>query len=69
MTDRDYLLCTLHLLLDEEEKLDALCPSCRERAEEERCPVCGDLIDRSGAGINPAFDSERFDRMKRGEIP
>ena len=69
MTDRDYLFCALHLLLDEEEKLDALCPSCRERAEEERCPVCGDLIDRSGAGINPAFDSERFERMKRGEIP
>ena len=69
MTDRDYLLCALHLLLDEEERMNALCPACRGRAEEERCPVCGDLIDRSGAGINPAFDLERFERMKRGEKP
>ena len=69
MTDRDYLLCALHLLLDEEERLNALCPACRERAQEERCPVCGDLTDRSGVETNPSFDLERFERMKRGEKP
>ena len=69
MTDRDYLFCALHLILDEEEELDALCPACRVRAEEERCPVCGELLGGMGAGINPAFDPERFQRMKRGERP
>ena len=29
MTGRDYLWCALHLLLDEEEILDRLCPACR----------------------------------------
>ena len=69
MTDRDYLLCALHLILDEEERLDRLCPSCRVQAEEERCPVCGEPMSQGKAGINPAFDVERFERMKRGERP
>jgi len=69
MTDRDYLLCALHLILDEEERLNALCPACRVRAEEERCPVCGEAVQQSGAGINAAFDTQRFERMKRGEKP
>lgn len=69
MTDRDYLLCALHLILDEEERLELLCPSCRAKAEEERCPVCGERTQKSGEGINAAFDAQRFERMKRGEKP
>lgn len=68
MTDRDYLLCALHLILDEEERLDALCPACRAQAEEDRCPVCGGAAEPAGAGRNPAFDPARFARMKRGEL-
>jgi len=41
MTGQDYLWCAVHLLLDEEEVLDALCPACRAQAEAARCPVCG----------------------------
>lgn len=67
MTDRDYLLCALHLILDEEERLEMLCPACRARTEEERCPVCGERTEIWGTGVNPAFDEERFERMKRGE--
>lgn len=67
MTDRDYLLCALHLILDEEERCARLCPVCRAREQEERCPVCGELTQPSGAGFNPAFDAARFERMKRGE--
>ena len=69
MTDRDYLLCALHLILDEEERLNHLCPGCRQRIEEERCPVCGEPAAQSKAGVNLAFDVERFERMKRGEKP
>lgn len=69
MTDRDYLLCALHLILDDQERLDALCPTCRVRAEEERCPACGGQVEGIGAGMNPSFDQERFERMKRGEQP
>lgn len=67
MTDRDYLLCALHLILDEEERLDALCPECRARAEGDCCPACGGPVPKAEA--NPAFDRARFDRMKRGELP
>lgn len=69
MTDRDYLLCALHLVLDDEERLDALCPACRAREEEKRCPSCGAEVEQVGAEVNPAFDEERFERMKRGERP
>lgn len=69
MTDRDYLLCALHLILDDEERLGQLCPACRAEAEEHRCPVCGVPVEQAGAGVNPAFDRERFERMKRGEKP
>ena len=42
MTDRDYLYCAAQMMLDEREKLDAMCPSCRERAQRRLCPVCGE---------------------------
>lgn len=61
MTGRDYLLCALHLLLDEEERLARLCPACREAAEH-CCPVCG-----ADTGGSAAFDQERFEALKRGE--
>lgn len=64
LTDRDYLLCALHLILDEEERLARLCPSCREAAER-CCPVCGVPLEDTGG--NAAFDVERFEALKRGE--
>ena len=46
MTRRDYLWCALNLLLDEEERLDRLCPGCRAEAESGRCPVCGTQLQK-----------------------
>ena len=69
MTDRDFLLCALHLLLDEEEGLERLCPDCRIRAEEHRCAACGQPVAEVAGEVNPSFDWERFERMKRGEKP
>ena len=64
MKDRDYLWCALNLALDREEELARLCPSCRERAEREPCPVCG--APRENWGVNAGFDLARFERMKGG---
>ena len=67
MTGRDYLWCALNLLLDQEEELAALCPTCRAEAQEGRCPVCGGPAAPADAGENQAFDLERYERLKRGE--
>ena len=39
MTDADYLYCLVHEMLDREEELERLCPTCRKRAEEARCSI------------------------------
>ena len=68
MKDRDYLWCLAQRLLDREEELQQLCPQCRARAEEHRCPVCGQPRDDWGEGaVNPAFDGARFERLRGGE--
>lgn len=65
MKDRDYLWCALNLMLDDEERLAALCPTCRAEAEEGRCPVCGAAVVPGSAGENAGFDWERFERLRR----
>lgn len=62
MTHRDYLWCALNMALDGEEELDRLCPSCRARAEEEHCPVCGAAL--GDTGVNEGFDMERFQALR-----
>ena len=61
MTDGDYFYCGVQLALDAKEALERLCPDCRQRAMEHRCPVCGTLT--SGGEVNPAFDSARFEEL------
>ena len=60
MTDRDYLYCAAQLMLDEREKLDAMCPSCREKAQRRLCPVCGEALPEENAG----FDERRFEELR-----
>ena len=67
MTDADYLYCMVHELLDREEELERLCPTCRKRAEEARCSICGELLAEAAGGDNAGFDMTRFIRMKEGQ--
>lgn len=66
MKGRDYLWCLANTLLDREEELERLCPECRARALEERCPVCGRSAGNQEETVNPAFDLERFEELKGG---
>ena len=69
MKDRDYLWCLAQELLDWEEDLEGLCPECRTRAEELRCPSCGTPRAHWGeGGINGGFDWERFEKMRGGGL-
>lgn len=66
MKERDFLWCALNLILDEEEELAGLCPTCRSKAMEERCGVCGAPTASWEGAVNGGFDRTRFERMKRG---
>lgn len=65
MTDRDYLWCAVNLLLDEEERLNGLCPSCRASAVSPHCPACGTAMADVSGGENQSFDVGRFDQLRR----
>lgn len=67
MKERDYLWCALHMLLDREEELARLCPTCRAQALEGRCPVCGAPAHSGEEGQNASFDRERYEALCRGE--
>ena len=64
---RDILYCVLQQWLDEEEKLEMLCPTCRDRAMETRCTVGGAPLQEGEEIENTAFDMERYRRLKEGE--
>lgn len=66
MKDRDFLWCALNLMLDDEEELAQLCPTCRSKAMEARCNVCGAPAALWEGAVNQGFDLARFERMKRG---
>ena len=66
MTERDFLWCALNLILDDEEELARLCPSCRDKAMEERCVSCGVPLAAWEGAVNQGFDRARFERMKQG---
>ena len=67
LTRRDYLYCILQQWIDDEERLEALCPTCRAQAAEKRCIRCGAPLAQTEAVENTAFDMERYMALKKGE--
>ena len=67
MKDRDYLWCLTHMVLDREEELERLCPSCRIQAQQGLCPGCGRHRGAVEGAINPNFDPARFAALGKGE--
>jgi hypothetical protein len=64
MKERDYVWCLVNELLDDEEALERMCPTCRARAQEPRCPVCGAPAGQGEGEMNPSFDMARFLALK-----
>ena len=67
MRDRDYLWCLTHMVLDREEALERLCPSCRAQAQQGLCPGCGRPVQAVEGAVNPNFDPARFEALGKGE--
>lgn len=59
----DILFAALEMKLSKEERMERLCPACREGADG-TCPVCGRAVSR--AEENPNFSMERFEALKAG---
>lgn len=68
MTEEDYLWCAVQLLLDEEEAEAALCPDCRGKLAQARCPVCGRETGAACREENAGFDWARYERLKEGGL-
>lgn len=66
MTDGQYLYCLANMSIDRDEKLAAMCPKCREAHEKEGCIVCGEPLAKEAVHVNPHFDNERFEKLKKG---
>ena len=51
--------------MDEDEKLEHMCPQCRAELEEKHCIRCGKTIREEDGEkfINPNFDMARFNRL------
>lgn len=65
MKQREVLWCLLQMQLDEEEKLENLCPTCREKAMEARCTACGQTTPNwAEGGVNAGFDESIFQQRK-----
>ncbi len=64
MTEGDYLYCAAQILLDQQESMERLCPSCRKKAERHYCPGCGKAIINE-TEKNPQFDPARFEELRR----
>lgn len=65
MTDSQWLWVYANQILDNEEKLEHMCPTCREEAKNhDKCIRCGKhLGSRNDSMINPNFDNEKFERL------
>ncbi len=64
MRDRDYLWCAIQMMLDDEEKLEGLCPSCRAQVERGCCTSCGGEMPRDSYGTNAGFDWQKYEERK-----
>lgn len=64
MTEGDYLYCAAQMLLDQQESMERLCPSCQQAAEKHCCPGCGKPV-MNETEKNPQFDLARFEELRR----
>lgn len=55
----------VHMSVDNDEKLEKTCGKCKKRMEEHRCQSCGEGIFDELETLNPNFDEEMFNKLKK----
>ncbi len=67
MTEGQWLYLLVNMALDDEEELEKMCNSCKEKSKIKRCISCGEAFHKE-QDINPRFDNNKFEEMKKKSI-
>lgn len=64
MTDEQWLWVYANMLIDNEDRLNQMCPTCRNNVtSDDKCTACGKTISNVEYTHNPKFDADRFNRL------
>lgn len=69
MTDEQWLWIFANQSLDTDEKLENMCPECRNEVTQHRCIRCGKKLSEHSEGetyINKNFDEAKYEALKNG---
>lgn len=68
MSDEQWLWLFVNQRIDADEKLEKMCPKCREEVtSEHRCIRCGKEIIEHESFINPNFDMDRYNMLAEAD--
>lgn len=64
MSDEQWLWLFVNQKIDIDEKLEKMCPKCREEVtSSHKCTRCGKDIIEEESFINPNFDMDRYNKL------
>ena len=65
MSDEQWLWLFVNQRIDVDEKLERMCPECREEVTSgHKCIRCGKDIGVTESFVNPNFDMEKYEMLK-----
>ena len=68
MSDEQWLWLFVNQRIDADEKLEKMCPKCREEVtSKHRCIRCGKEIIEQESFINPNFDMDRYNMLAEAD--
>lgn len=68
MSDEQWLWLFVNQRVDADERLEKMCPKCREEVtSEHRCIRCGKEIIEQESFINPNFDMDRYNMLAEAD--
>ena len=64
MSDEQWLWLFVNQRIDTDEKLEKMCPKCREEVtSKHKCIRCGKDIIEEESFVNPNFDMDRYNKL------
>lgn len=65
MSDEQWLWLFVNQRIDADEKLERMCPTCRDEvtSNKHKCIRCGKEFSDDDSFVNPNFDIEKYNRL------